>query len=103
MHVLHQCDNPPCVNPDHLFLGTNAENMADRDAKGRQRPGRLAGLDHPRVKLSYDKADEIRALVASGRFTKAEIGRQYGVNRRSIWLIAAGRKWARNESQGASA
>jgi hypothetical protein len=36
MHVLHRCDNPPCINPDHLFLGTNADNIKDRDRKGRQ-------------------------------------------------------------------
>jgi hypothetical protein len=46
LHVLHTCDNPLCVKPDHLWLGTQADNMRDKALKGRQRPG----WEHPSVK-----------------------------------------------------
>jgi HNH endonuclease/Helix-turn-helix domain len=59
MHVLHRCDNPPCVNPNHLFLGAQADNMRDMAQKGRARGGAAAGLDSAAVETA-------RALHASG-------------------------------------
>lgn len=56
MFVLHRCDNPPCCNPTHLFLGTHADNMRDRDTKGRTLRGALL----PQTKLSESQRDDIR-------------------------------------------
>lgn len=85
--VLHSCDNPPCVRPSHLFLGTNAENVADRERKHR----RIAphGGDHPRAKLTIDDVRSIRASRSSSRV----LGPMYGVSPSTITHIRTGRTW----------
>lgn len=91
MHVLHQCDNPGCVRPDHLFLGTNADNIADRVSKGR--PGcqhwKGSGERHPTARLSDAQCAEIRSLGASG-MAFSEIAARFGITRRHAWAICRG-------------
>ena len=87
--VLHECDNPGCVNPKHLFLGTNADNMADKVAKGRQAHYGHRGDDHPTAKLTVAQVLAIRA--ASG--THREVSHEFGVSRKQIEDIRARRAW----------
>lgn len=79
MLVCHHCDNPVCVNPKHLFLGTHAENAADRNAKGRQ----------ARHKLT--EADVIAIRAANG--TQREVAAKFGVSKALISMIRAGKSW----------
>jgi len=91
MQVLHECDNPSCVKPEHLFLGTNADNMADKVAKGRQAhfcPGR--GEDSPTAKLTTKQVLAIREAVGVPHKVLAA---DYGVSRRQIEDIRARRAW----------
>lgn len=93
--VLHKCDNPPCVNPDHLFLGTKYENIQDATRKGRQTSA-LKGEDHTTAKLTNDQVHEIRHLYKSrtpGRSGPA-LAKIYGVNHHTITDIARGVKWS---------
>jgi hypothetical protein len=84
-NVCHRCDNPPCWNPAHLFSGTTAENIADRDRKERV----CRGERHHASRLSEDEVREIRASGLSG----PELGRQYGVSPFTIYKILDGRSW----------
>jgi hypothetical protein len=86
MHVLHRCDNPPCCNPDHLFLGTHADNMKDRQAKGRTRTGVLRGVSNPGAKFTAEDVRSIRARVAGGE-TRTALAQEYGVSISAISLI----------------
>jgi hypothetical protein len=74
MHVLHSCDVPKCVNPEHLFLGTHADNMADMVAKDRH----PRETEHHLGKLTDDQVRKIRALRADG-VTARWIADHYGI------------------------
>lgn len=88
--VLHHCDNPPCCNPDHLFLGTATENNRDRARKGRTKgwAGR-SGPDHHRFKVTDEMRSEMRSLRAAG-FTQLAIAERFGVSRGYVAHVAAG-------------
>lgn len=88
--VLHRCDNPSCVRPDHLFLGTRLDNMADMVKKGRHvtaTPGKSYAC-----KLTIAQVIEIRKLSADGVRTVA-LTRIYGVDRATVWKIVTRRTW----------
>lgn len=88
--VLHSCDNRKCVNPDHLFVGTAADNARDMAAKGRQtlqkNPELFWGERHPRAILTNDQASDILARSARGE-RQVDIARLYRVNRQVIHQI----------------
>lgn len=86
--VLHKCDNPPCVNPNHLFLGTHADNIADRDRKGRQAKGSKGGS----AKLTEANVIEIWALIRQGVMQK-DIAAMFGVKRMAVGRITRGITW----------
>ncbi|MFA5053574.1 MAG: HNH endonuclease [Parcubacteria group bacterium] len=88
MFVCHHCDNRACCNPAHMFLGTNADNMADMATKGRSCKGSKSG----RAKLTEEQVRELKAQRAAGA-TQVAIAKQYGVSRRAIREILAGRNW----------
>lgn len=106
MCVCHHCDRPGCVRPDHLFLGTKADNSHDRDAKGRQiapRGHRNGNATHPErrprgeahgcAKLTATSVLAIRARIASGQATRRGIAAEYGMSRDTIEKIVNRKLW----------
>jgi hypothetical protein len=81
--VLHRCDTPVCFNPDHLFTGTQKDNMSDAAAKGR-----MSGK-----KLDPHAVAEIKRLLQEG-WSQRQIGLQYGVSSTAIGQIKRGETWA---------
>lgn len=91
MVVMHRCDNKRCVNPDHLMVGTHAQNVADMIEKGRK--VQVRGVRIAKAKLNPEKAAEIKTLLAEGRLLKKEIAARFGIHPTTVWFIEQGRTW----------
>lgn len=91
--VMHRCDTPSCVAPDHLQLGTHADNIADKVAKGRHAWPAMAGENNPNAKITDAQASDILALLAEGRQIK-EVAALYGVKADTISAIKHGHRKA---------
>lgn len=93
--VLHRCDNPPCIRPDHLFLGTQIDNIKDMWAKGRGVPYNSPnGEENPNAVLTELEVREIKSLLASGMRQKDVIALYtHKVTKSCIAMIAQGRTW----------
>lgn len=83
-HVRHKCDNPICINPTHLEIGTMYDNVQDRVVRNRTYS-----------KLSLKQVTEIRRLLSSKEYTQKEIGNMFGVNSRTVSNIKCGINWKR--------
>lgn len=90
--VRHKCDNRACINPEHLEIGTHADNMADMVSRGRQRSVPLQGSKHGMAKLTEDDVREARRLHASGK-SAASIARQFGLAASAMHRTLRGNAW----------
>jgi len=87
LHVLHTCDNPGCVNPGHLWVGTQADNNRDRAAKGRGGGEKRRGIRNGRAKLTGEQVAKIRRLYASGDISQEGLALAFGVSQPQISRI----------------
>ena len=90
MQVCHKCDNPECTNPDHLFLGTIADNMRDKTVKGRG--GAARGARNSNTKLNEATAREIYARAQRGEHMN-DLAKEFGVSPPAIRDIRRGVTW----------
>jgi len=97
LFALHECDNPRCVRIDHLRLGTQRDNMADMDARGRRAPSNLPHVDQSgernrAAKLTRDQVAHIRGMAAAGWYHD-DIAAQFGITFSNVAQIARGNTW----------
>ncbi len=89
--IRHRCDNPPCINPEHLMVGTDRDNARDKVERGRQT--RNYGERNGLTTLTTAEVFEIRQEYSRGVLTQAMLGEAYGVSRATIGNIVGGKTW----------
>jgi hypothetical protein len=87
-HVLHTCDNPKCINPDHLWLGTNTDNMNDKIKKGRV----VKGENHPQAKLTDRQIKTLKSLYSTGEFFQKDLGIIFGIVQSQVSALINNKK-----------
>lgn len=92
MMVLHKCDNTLCCNPDHLYLGTHADNMRDMRERNR-RKGTGSGASNGRAKLTQEQVNEIRARYESGVVSQQALADSFGVSQHAISMIVRNKRY----------
>jgi hypothetical protein len=95
--VLHKCDNPKCVNPKHLYVGTQKDNMQDKVRRGRMPC--MSGENSPSSKLTWKKIEQAKKLSHEGSSLRS-IGKMFNVHHWTIGLALKGKTWrSKNESK----
>jgi hypothetical protein len=93
LYVLHRCDNPPCVRPEHLYLGTDKENARDRASRHRGRENRQLGQANANVKLTEEDVRAILAALQTGA-TQQSVADRFGVSQSQVSMIVLGKNWS---------
>lgn len=87
LHVLHRCDNPKCCNPNHLFVGTNADNVADRVAKGRSGRSYLWGEKNGASKLTNEQIKQVRLLCFQDKMSQTQVAKMFNIRQPHVSRI----------------
>ena len=93
LEILHSCDNPPCCNPKHLFLGTQRHNVIDMGNKDRRSGGSMPGEQHPQAKLTIEIARNIRKQYSQERISQRKLAKLYNVCQTTIADIVLNKSW----------
>lgn len=100
MEICHHCDNPPCVNPEHLFLGTTTDNAKDMSSKNRWKAGWHTGEFNTQAKLTERKVELIKTEYATGYYRQVDIAKRFGVCQTTVGNIVRGKTWRNGNSKG---
>jgi len=89
LEVRHKCDNPRCINPLHLEIGTHADNMNDMKVRGRAPRGSRSG----NAKMTWDSVRELRKLYATGNYTQMQLAVRFNISSSQVGYIVGGKQW----------
>lgn len=90
--IRHTCDNPPCINPDHLIAGTQIDNIKDRVERGRNRKGGNKGEDNAAARLTWEKVGAIRQAHLDGE-SITSLAEKYDISYNWCWNIVRYKRW----------